>query len=73
MPILQPARELSAQELDPKARAAGMAQVLGSLAMEGLTPSPDDQKLIDRYVAGEITADDMEAKLAADLGIDLED
>lgn len=50
-----------------------MAQVLGSLAMEGLTPTPDDMRLVEEYVAGKISADEMESKLAADLGVDLED
>ncbi len=54
-------------ELTSRRRNAAV-QATASVRAEGLEPSAEAQEIIDRWVRGEITAEDMERQLAARYG-----
>lgn len=55
----------SSQEASPEARASAMRNIIGTLALSGLRPSEDVIRWMDDFVAGEMTADELEDAIKA--------
>ena len=59
-------RQTSITPEDRARRQTDVADVLASLQVEGLEPTDGARRLLDRYAAGELSADDLHTQMLAE-------